>query len=138
MADEQTQRSYRLNEPVARRAPITNPGSTSDPLAELARLIGQADPFAEFGRGNVRRAAAPPPPAPPPAMRSFDANDYFGSATAPDAHPVALEAPPPAPSNTAFRCSSPATRPVLCHSSSTAALSPSSATTVRHRAHGLC
>ena len=95
MADEQTQRSYRLNEPVARRAPITNPGSTSDPLAELARLIGQADPFAEFGRGNVRRAAAPPPPVPPPAMRSFDANDYFGSATAPDAHPVALEAPPP-------------------------------------------
>jgi hypothetical protein len=95
MADEQTQRSYRLNEPVARRAPITNPGSTSDPLAELARLIGQADPFAEFGRGNVRRAAAPPPPVPPPAMRSFDANDYFGSTTAPDAHPVALEAPPP-------------------------------------------
>jgi hypothetical protein len=97
MADEQTQRSYRLNEPVARRAPITNPGSTSDPLAELARLIGQADPFAEFGRGNVRRAAAPPPPAPPPAMRNFDANDYFGTTTAPDAHPVALEAPPPAP-----------------------------------------
>lgn len=95
MADEQTQRSYRLNEPVARRAPITNPGSTSDPLAELARLIGQADPFAEFGRGNVRRAAAPPPPVPPPAMRSFDANDYFGSTTATDAHPVALEAPPP-------------------------------------------
>jgi hypothetical protein len=97
MADEQTQRSYRLNEPVARRAPITNPGSTSDPLAELARLIGQADPFAEFGRGNVRRAAAPPPPVPPPAMRSFDANDYFGTTTAPDAHPVALEAPPPPP-----------------------------------------
>jgi hypothetical protein len=95
MADEQTQRSYRSNEPVARRAPIANPGSTSDPLAELARLIGQADPFAEFGRGNVRRAAAPP--APPPAMRSFDANDYFGTTTAPDAHPVALEAPPPAP-----------------------------------------
>src|SRR5664280_847899 len=97
MADEQTQRSYRLNEPVARRAPIANLGSTSDPLAELARLIGQTDPFAEFGRGNVRRAAAPPPPVPPPAMRSFDANDYFGTTTAPDAHPVALEAPPPAP-----------------------------------------
>jgi hypothetical protein len=96
MADEQTQRSYRSNEPVVRRAPIANPGSTSDPLAELARLIGQADPFAEFGRGNVRRAAAPPS-APPPAMRSFDANDYFGTTTAPDAHPVALEAPPPAP-----------------------------------------
>jgi hypothetical protein len=29
-------------------------------------------------------------------MRSFDANDYFGTTTAPDAHPVALKAPPPA------------------------------------------
>jgi hypothetical protein len=31
----------------------------SDPLAELARLIGQTDPFAEFGRETARRAAAP-------------------------------------------------------------------------------
>ena len=27
----------------------------SDPLAELARLIGQSDPFAEFGRSNSRQ-----------------------------------------------------------------------------------
>ena len=33
--------------------------SGSDPLAELARLIGQTDPFAEFGRDTARRA--PPP-----------------------------------------------------------------------------
>ena len=37
--------------------------SGSDPLAELARLIGQNDPFAESG--NARRASAPPTvPAP--------------------------------------------------------------------------
>ena len=44
----------------------------SDPLAELARLIGQSDPFAEFGRSNARqrrsrhsqRRATPPTTAP--------------------------------------------------------------------------
>jgi hypothetical protein len=37
------------------------PGSGSDPLAELARLIGQNDPFSEFGRDSARRVAAPHP-----------------------------------------------------------------------------
>ena len=32
----------------------------SDPLAELARLIGQNDPFAEYGRENARKAAQQP------------------------------------------------------------------------------
>ena len=35
--------------------------SGNDPLAELARLIGQTDPFAEFGRDSARRAAAAQP-----------------------------------------------------------------------------
>jgi hypothetical protein len=35
----------------------------NDPLAELARLIGQNDPFAEFGRGNARAPAHPAPEA---------------------------------------------------------------------------
>ncbi len=30
------------------------PKSESDPLAELARLIGQTDPFSNFGRGNAQ------------------------------------------------------------------------------------
>ena len=47
MADDQFQRPYRASEPPVRGAAKT-PGS--DPLAELARLIGQTDPFAEFGR----------------------------------------------------------------------------------------
>ncbi len=68
MADDQTQRPYRSNEPPTRRAPAATSTSGSDPLAELARLIGQTDPFAEFGRDNARRAATPPPAsATPPA-----------------------------------------------------------------------
>jgi hypothetical protein len=83
MADDQNQRPYPSNEPPARGAPAATPGSASDPLAELARLIGQTDPFAEFGRENPRRAAAPPPApdAPPPAL-NFGANEYFGAAPA--------------------------------------------------------
>jgi hypothetical protein len=47
MADDHTQRAYRSNE-YAHESMKTAQGS--DPLAELARLIGQNDPFAEFGR----------------------------------------------------------------------------------------
>ena len=48
--------------------------SASDPLAELARLIGRDDPFGEYGREQARHAevaapswnAVPPPPSQPP------------------------------------------------------------------------
>ena len=46
MADNNTSR-FRSNDPYGRGAPSAAP--TNDPLAELARLIGQNDPFAEFG-----------------------------------------------------------------------------------------
>ncbi len=104
MADNQIQRPYRSNEPPARGAPAATPSSASDPLAELARLIGQSDPFAEFGRDNARRGAAPraaepaadwaAPPAPPEAPAAapnFGANDYFGAAPASAAQPPAPE-----------------------------------------------
>src|SRR5262249_22621247 len=58
MADDHSQRPYRASEPPVRGS-AKAPGS--DPLAELARLIGQTDPFGEFGRETARRAAAPPP-----------------------------------------------------------------------------
>ena len=58
MADDQSQRPYRASEPPVRSA--AKP-SGNDPLAELARLIGQTDPFAEFGRDSARRAAAAQP-----------------------------------------------------------------------------
>lgn len=62
MSDDHSQRPYRSNDTIARGAPAKAPGSPSgsDPLAELARLIGQNDPFAEFGRDGGRRPAAPP------------------------------------------------------------------------------
>ncbi|MFZ0846412.1 MAG: SPOR domain-containing protein, partial [Pseudolabrys sp.] len=63
MADDYTQRPYRPNEPPARSGqPGKALGGGSDPLAELARLIGQNDPFSEFGRDGVRRSAPPPQP----------------------------------------------------------------------------
>jgi len=74
MADDQSQRPpYRSNDTIARgpatKAPGAAPASSSgsDPLAELARLIGQSDPFAEFGRDAPRRPAAPATPAAPAA-----------------------------------------------------------------------
>ena len=95
MADEQNERPYRSNEPPARSAPGATPNSDSDPLAELARLIGQTDPFAEFGRDSARRAAAPPPaPEAPAAAPSFGAKEYFDATTAPVALPPVPQAPP--------------------------------------------
>ncbi|MCK1378318.1 SPOR domain-containing protein, partial [Bradyrhizobium sp. 24] len=43
---------------------------SGDPLAELARLIGQTDPFAAQGRPGAH-----PPAAPAPA-RSYQDDDY--------------------------------------------------------------
>jgi hypothetical protein len=60
MADDQNQRPYRSNETLTRAARTAASGS--DPLAELARLIGQNAPFA--GRDIARRAPAAQPSAP--------------------------------------------------------------------------
>ena len=59
MADDYSQRPYRSSESIARAGQAKGPSAASgtDPLAELARLIGQSDPFGEFGRENARRAA---------------------------------------------------------------------------------
>lgn len=59
MADNN--RAARLNDP--RYAAGQSAGaSQGDPLAELARLIGQTDPFAEFGKDpRVQQAKAAPP-----------------------------------------------------------------------------
>jgi hypothetical protein len=58
MADDNYQRPFG-GDRYGRGAP--RPTSNNDPLAELARLIGQNDPFAEFGR------APQPQPKPVPA-----------------------------------------------------------------------
>jgi SPOR domain len=66
MADDPSQRFYHPDDPPARgtSAGTTEPRSGGDPLAELARLIGQNDPFGEFGREGARRSM---PPHPKPA-----------------------------------------------------------------------
>ena len=95
MADDQTQRPYRSNPTPTRNAPGVAPAggsSGSDPLAELARLIGQNDPFAEYGRQNVAHRAAAPVQAPPVAPAAAPQ----WSAPAPAAHAPPIS-PPPAP-----------------------------------------
>jgi len=61
MADDNYQRPFG-GDRYGRGAP--RPASNNDPLAELARLIGQNDPFAEFGRAQQpqqKQAPAAPP-----------------------------------------------------------------------------
>ena len=70
MADDSKLRSYRSNDPYRRAAGPTEPSeevNARDPLAELARLLGQSDPFAELGRTNQRPREARDAPATAPA-----------------------------------------------------------------------
>src|SRR5215470_4337 len=86
MADDDNTRSYRSGAPFP---PRSSGGSSShasgqggDPLAELARLIGQHDPFADLGRGAPARDQGPAPrdPAPPPPP---PADDWRSARSAP-------------------------------------------------------
>lgn len=64
MADDNNPRSPRGGDPFARGGaplPPAGSGAASDPLAELARLIGQNDPFADFGRDAGRTPTAAEP-----------------------------------------------------------------------------
>ncbi|HXD43532.1 MAG TPA: SPOR domain-containing protein [Pseudolabrys sp.] len=66
MADDHSQRPYRSSETIARSGQPRGAASAaggSDPLAELARLIGQTDPFGDLGKEPRRVAAAPQPAA---------------------------------------------------------------------------
>ncbi|MBI2716330.1 MAG: SPOR domain-containing protein [Rhizobiales bacterium] len=84
--------------------PAPGTPSPSDPLAELARLIGQSDPFSEYGRDGARAAAAPmvaPQGQPPmPDAQPFNppnfARQSFGGpplAAGPDLYQVEGEDP---------------------------------------------
>jgi SPOR domain len=77
MADDSFSRSYRSSEPARRAGAPAVPRDSArdaggDPLAELARLIGQNDPFTDPGRNsghpnsghpNEGRARGGPPPS---------------------------------------------------------------------------
>jgi hypothetical protein len=110
MADDNTLRSYRSNDPYRRAASqpdASNAAPAGDPLAELARLIGQTDPFADTAPHLQRSRHQEQPPAPPsPAgdwrrhieppvyadMHTEPAHDYPQEAApqqAADPHPIA-------------------------------------------------
>src|SRR3954447_17956184 len=72
MADDNNAR-YRSNDPSG-RGPAAAPAS--DPLAELARLIGRNDPFGDYAR-DPNPVATPTPPSQP------DAGAHYGSIPAP-------------------------------------------------------
>jgi SPOR domain len=70
MADDNRLRSYRTNDPYGRAAEPAQPSgeaSIRDPLAELARLLGQSDPFADFGQAKRSSREAHDAPATAPA-----------------------------------------------------------------------
>jgi len=79
MADDSRLRSYRSNDPYRRAAepaPPSEEANARDPLAELARLLGQSDPFAELGRSNrVPRQAHDAPPTAPANWQAAPARD---------------------------------------------------------------
>jgi hypothetical protein len=97
MADDNNPQS-RASDSSGRIA--TGGGQGSDPLAELARLIGQNDPFSEFGRNA--RAAAPAQQESAPRDRphtdqepeddgAYDHPDHPGAA---DAYHASQDTPP--------------------------------------------
>lgn len=98
MADD-NKRPFRTQESYQR--PTTSSGN--DPLAELARLIGQTDPFGEFGHeGRAAVHSAPPQPAPQISQEryatptspysAYDGRDGFAAA---EQHRYAAQAPEP-------------------------------------------
>src|SRR5665213_4130427 len=98
MADDHTQRPYRSNGPAG--APGGGQGG-NDPLAELARLIGQNDPFSQFGRDGACRVAAPEPVEPAPEWNA-QPEEFGQPAAAPQTPDLAAHDyynAPPAPPN---------------------------------------
>jgi len=74
MADDNTLRRYRSNDPYRRAAEPPRPSEEAgarDPLAELARLLGQSDPFADLGRSNSRERQAEAHDAPATAPEDW-------------------------------------------------------------------
>src|SRR5262245_53901320 len=92
MADDHTLGSYRSTDPQRRASEPARPNEqagSGDPLAELARLIGQSDPFAEFGRSSrrtTRQAQAQPQATSPAAAEQWHAPAQERQFPADDAH----------------------------------------------------
>jgi hypothetical protein len=92
MVDSNNQRPHRAYDPheQAGASDETQRAAGNDPLAELARLIGQSDPFADFERrvgADAQRGAQawspePAPVPPPPAMHP----EAYPQAAAPESY----------------------------------------------------
>jgi hypothetical protein len=67
MADDNRLRSYSSNDSYRAAEPAQPEASIRDPLAELARLLGQSDPFADFGQAKRSSREAHDAPATAPA-----------------------------------------------------------------------
>ncbi len=90
MADDHNQRAYRGGDLSSRTgAASSNGNSGNDPLAELARLIGQTDPFAEYGRNTAQRAPTVPGQQAPAAWPDDNATYAADPQVAPDANAYA-------------------------------------------------
>lgn len=94
MADQDDFRFSQSRHPAPRSAAEPDGSPASDPLAELARLIGQNDPFAELERTHshseveraVRTAGAQPQWHEPPAAPAAEPDRYEQAA---ERHPAA-------------------------------------------------
>jgi hypothetical protein len=86
---ENSSRMYRSGDSYARGAgiPARPHEPANDPLAELARLIGQSDPFAEFGRDAKRPAGEPHEDDSQPSYGDWASNGY-GDADQHDSQPL--------------------------------------------------
>ena len=91
MADDIIQRSYRLSDRPAR----ASSAGGSDPLAELARLIGQNDPFGEYGREQAHAAPMPTAPAFRTAEPAAEDWNSLPPPAAPPRHVAPTYAEPP-------------------------------------------
>jgi hypothetical protein len=104
MADSNERRSYRAYDPHARfgGSGDTQPDpAANDPLAELARLIGQSDPFADLDRRSgaaeeahgTYRAAPPPTQDWPLEQAPISSSEAYPSQAATDPYAAAMAMP---------------------------------------------
>src|SRR5215813_4443808 len=89
MADDKRLRAQRTSESMRRGGHLPEDGASGDPLAELARLIGQSDPFSDYGRREGRN----PPPRDAQPQPGSDWRRQAASMPPYDAHDEAPRAP---------------------------------------------
>ena len=74
MADDNF-RSYRSRDPLPRDEADRAAGDPADPLAELARLIGQTDPYAEAHRNETHTSGRADAAAPQESEQDWAADE---------------------------------------------------------------